>query len=81
MLIFAHREQTFYKCGYKLDSELVVPMNLRDLKKFADALDEASKQELIFFLQSRTNGFMEPVRAIDDQTVKSVLRVYITFRT
>lgn len=31
-------------------------MDVKELKKLADTLDDKGKQELIFFLQSRTNG-------------------------
>jgi hypothetical protein len=31
-------------------------MDVKELKKLADTLDNKGKQELIFFLQSRTNG-------------------------
>jgi ribosomal protein L37AE/L43A len=41
-------------------------MNLKELKKLADTLDDSGKQELIFFLQSRTKGVSAPVRAIDE---------------
>jgi transposase-like protein len=42
-------------------------MDLKELKKLADALDESGKRELIYFLQSRTKGMAAtPIRAIDD---------------
>lgn len=41
-------------------------MELKELKKLADALDDSGKQELIFFLQSRTKDVSAPVRAIDE---------------
>lgn len=41
-------------------------MDLKELKKLADILDDRGKQELIFFLQSRTKGISAPVRAIDE---------------
>ncbi|WP_191556780.1 hypothetical protein [Metabacillus idriensis] len=42
-------------------------MDVKELKKLADTLDDKGKQELIFFLQSRTNGVSAPVRAIDEK--------------
>jgi len=36
------------------------------LKKYADALDDNGKQELIYFLQSRTKEMKAPVRVIDE---------------
>jgi len=41
-------------------------MDLKELKKLAETLDDRGKQELIFFLQSRTKGMSAPVRAIDE---------------
>lgn len=41
-------------------------MDLKELKKLADALDDSGKQELIHFLQSRTKGMAVPIRAIDE---------------
>lgn len=41
-------------------------MNLKDLKKVADALDNSSKLELLHFLQSRIAGMAVPIRAIDE---------------
>lgn len=41
-------------------------MDLKDLKRLAGALDDSSKRELIYFLQSRTSGAGTPVRAIDE---------------
>ncbi|WP_166244459.1 IS1 family transposase [Paenibacillus turpanensis] len=41
-------------------------MNLKDLKKLAEALDDSGKRELIYYLQSRTKGLAEPIRAIDE---------------
>lgn len=41
-------------------------MDLKELKKLADALDDSDKQELLYFLQSRTKGMTEPVRLIDE---------------
>jgi len=41
-------------------------MELKDLKKYADALDDNGKQELIYFLQSRTKEMKAPVRVIDE---------------
>ena len=39
-------------------------MDLKE-RKLLDTLDDSSKQELLFFLQSRTKGVSAPVRAID----------------
>jgi transposase-like protein len=41
-------------------------MDLKELKKLADALDDSGKQELIYFLQSRTKNLAAPNRAIDE---------------
>jgi transposase-like protein len=41
-------------------------LDLKELKKFADALDDSGKQELIYFLQSRTKSLAAPNRAIDE---------------
>lgn len=41
-------------------------MDLKELKKHADALDDSGKQELIYFLESRTKGLATPIRAIDE---------------
>lgn len=41
-------------------------MDLKELKKLAETLDDNSKRELIYFLQSRTQGMSAPVRAIDE---------------
>lgn len=41
-------------------------MDLKELKKLADTLDDNGKQELIYFLQSRIKGMALPVRAIDE---------------
>lgn len=41
-------------------------MDLKELKKLADTLDDSGKQELFYFLQSRTNGMTTPIRAIDE---------------
>lgn len=41
-------------------------MDLKELKKLANTLDDSGKQELIFFLQSLTKGLSSPVRAIDE---------------
>lgn len=41
-------------------------MDLRDLKKHAEALDDSGKQELIYFLKSRTKGLATSIRAIDE---------------
>lgn len=43
-----------------------MPMNLRELKKLAETLDDSGKQELILFLQSRTKGVSSSIRAIDE---------------
>ncbi|GAA4851815.1 hypothetical protein GCM10023310_33270 [Paenibacillus vulneris] len=41
-------------------------MELKELKRLANALDDSGKRELIYFLQSRTKGMEAPVRAIDE---------------
>jgi hypothetical protein len=41
-------------------------MDLKELKKYADTMDDNGKRELISFLQSRTKGIAVPVRAIDE---------------
>lgn len=41
-------------------------MDLKELKKLADALDDGGKRELIYFLQSRTKGISVPMRVIDE---------------
>ncbi|WP_051317311.1 IS1595 family transposase [Ectobacillus panaciterrae] len=41
-------------------------MDLKELKRLADTLDDNGKRELIYFLQSRTKGVAVPVRAIDE---------------
>lgn len=41
-------------------------MDLKELKKLADTLDDNGKRELIYFLQSRTKGVSVPIRAIDE---------------
>jgi hypothetical protein len=41
-------------------------MDLKELKRHADTLDDNGKRELIYFLQSRTKGVAVPVRAIDE---------------
>jgi hypothetical protein len=41
-------------------------MDLKELKKLANALDDSGKQELIYFLQSRTKDLATPNRAIDE---------------
>jgi hypothetical protein len=43
-----------------------LPMDLKELKKLADALDDSGKQELIYFLQSRTKNLAVPNREIDE---------------
>jgi hypothetical protein len=43
-----------------------LPMDLKELKKYADTMDDNGKRELISFLQSRTKGIAVPVRAIDE---------------
>lgn len=43
-----------------------LPMDLKELKKLADTLDDNGKRELIYFLQSRTKGVAVTVRAIDE---------------
>lgn len=41
-------------------------MDLKDLKKRADVLDNSGKLELFHFLQSRITGMTTPIRAIDE---------------
>lgn len=41
-------------------------MDLKELKRLGDTLDDNGKRELIYFLQSRTMGVAVPVRAIDE---------------
>lgn len=41
-------------------------MDLKELKRLADTLDDSGKRELIYFLQSRTKGMAVSVRAIDE---------------
>jgi transposase-like protein len=41
-------------------------LDLKQLKKLADALDDSGKQELIYFLQSPTKGMTTPIRLIDE---------------
>ncbi len=41
-------------------------MDLKELKRLADTLDDNGKRELIYFLQSRTKGMAVPVRVIDE---------------
>jgi hypothetical protein len=41
-------------------------MDLKDLKKRADALDNSGNLELFHFLQSRITGMTTPIRAIDE---------------
>ncbi|WP_372813307.1 IS1595 family transposase [Paenibacillus sp.] len=41
-------------------------MDIRELKKLADALDDNGKQELIYFLQSRSMGMKAPIRMVDE---------------
>lgn len=41
-------------------------MEMKELKKLANALDDKSKQELIQFLQSRIERTTTPIRAIDE---------------
>lgn len=43
-----------------------MPLDLKELKKLAETLDDNSKRELIYFLQSRTKGMSAQVRAIDE---------------
>jgi hypothetical protein len=43
-----------------------LPMDLKELKKLADTLEDNDKRELIYFLQSRTKGVAVPLRAIDE---------------
>lgn len=41
-------------------------MDLKNLKRLADTLDDSSKREFILFLQSRSSGVGTPIRAIDE---------------
>ncbi len=41
-------------------------MDLKELKKLADTLDDSGKQELIYFLQSRKKNLVAPNRVIDE---------------
>jgi len=41
-------------------------MDLKELKKLADTLDDNGKRELIYFLQSRTKAVAVPVRVINE---------------
>lgn len=41
-------------------------MELKEIKKLADALNENGKQELVYFLQSRMKPMSAPIRAIDE---------------
>lgn len=41
-------------------------MELKEIKKLAEALTESGKQELVYFLQSRTKPMSAPIRAIDE---------------
>ncbi|MBP1174882.1 hypothetical protein JOE49_002134 [Paenibacillus sp. PvR133] len=41
-------------------------MDLKELKRHTDTLDDDGKRELIYFLQSRTKGVAVPVCAIDE---------------
>jgi hypothetical protein len=41
-------------------------VELKEIKKLADALDEGGKQELVYFLQSRMKPLSAPIRAIDE---------------
>lgn len=41
-------------------------MELKEIKKLAEALNESGKQELVYFLQSRTKPMSAPIRAIDE---------------
>lgn len=41
-------------------------MDLKEMKKLADALDDSGKRKLIYFLQSRTKGMTSPIRLIDE---------------
>jgi hypothetical protein len=41
-------------------------LDLNELKKLADAMDDNGKRELIYFLQSRTKVMAAPIRAIDE---------------
>lgn len=44
----------------------MIIMELKDIKKLADALNESGKQELVYFLQSRMKPMSANIRAIDE---------------
>ncbi len=41
-------------------------MDLKELKKLANALNNSEKRELVYFLQTRTTGIANQIRAIDE---------------
>ncbi|AJE53024.1 formate dehydrogenase [Paenibacillus polymyxa] len=41
-------------------------MDLKELKKLANALNDSEKRELVYFLQTRTTGIANQIRAIDE---------------
>lgn len=41
-------------------------MELKEIKKLAEELNESGKQQLIYCLQSRTKPMSAPIRAIDE---------------
>jgi transposase-like protein len=45
---------------------MILPMDLKELKRHAVALDDSGKQELIEFLQSRTRLFAASIPIIDE---------------
>lgn len=45
-------------------------MELKEIKKLAEELDESGKQQLVYFLQSRTKPMSAPIHAIDEIQVQ-----------
>ncbi|TWD98294.1 hypothetical protein FB545_3842 [Peribacillus frigoritolerans] len=45
-------------------------MELKEIKKPAEELNESGKQQLVYFLQSRTKPMSAPIRAIDEIQVQ-----------
>ncbi|XBU94001.1 hypothetical protein ABOA58_11535 [Peribacillus frigoritolerans] len=45
-------------------------MELKEIKKLANALNESGKQQIVYFLQSRTKPMSAPIRAIDEIQVQ-----------
>ncbi len=41
-------------------------MDLKELKKLANALNDSEKRELVYFLQTRTTEIANQIRAIDE---------------